>query len=212
MASALPGYTNSEGDALHGTKEAAEDLRARCWNALREAADAQARHILAAEPTAVFFSLLRSAVAAGEAHVANKNGEHPEEDVAVALGWDMRVFGSVGNERTEWDHKGSRVGWIDGDDLYLDLPAAYQAAQGQAGETERLTISMRTLSKRLAEKGYLVTQDKERGKNTIRKSLQGARQVVLHLRAAVLLEASGPTQSNQASEPPPENAEDEGDL
>ncbi len=199
------------------SKEIAEDTRTRCWTALQEAADAQARHILAAEPTAMFFALLRSAVAAGEAHVADKRGEHPDEVVAVALGWDSRVFGSGEHERTDWVHKGARIGWVDGAELYLDLPAAYQAAQGQAGDTERLTVSMRTLSKRLAEKGYLVTQDEERGKNTIRKMLQGARQVVLHVRADVLLDASGPMGRGQDAAQNPDvpgddEAEQEGEL
>lgn len=49
-------------------------------------------------------------------------------------------------------------------------------------------MTTRTLSKRLDEKGHLVTKEEDRGKHTIRKVLQGARMNVLHLRASVLLQ------------------------
>ena len=190
--------------------EESEKLRVESWQALQGAADAQAQHVLAAEPTALFFALLRSAIAAGGAHVADKVGECPDRKVAIALGWEQRMFGIGENEREEWVHKGSRVGWIDGQDLYLDLSAAYKAAQGLAGETERLTITGRTLAKRLWEKGYLVSRDVERGKNTVRRTLQGARHDVLHVRAAVLLEGAGPVARKEGPSADQEVAADSG--
>ena len=56
----------------------------------------------------------------------------PDEKVATALGWEPRVFEPGEMEDGKWIHKGHRVGWIDGEDLYLDPHAAFQAAQGQA--------------------------------------------------------------------------------
>jgi len=172
-------------------------LRERSARALRAAAEAQSSHILAGEPTATFFELLRSAIAAGEAHVADPNGEAPGEENAVALGWEMRIVGTGVHERDEWVHKGKRVGWIDGANLYLDLPAAFRAAQGQAGEVERLSVTMRTLSKRLGEKGHLVSKEEGRGKHTIRRVMQGARMNVLHLRSSVLLSGEDASRAEQ---------------
>src|SRR5207248_8684287 len=52
-------------------------LARRGWEALQEAAAAQAEHVQAAEPTALFLDLLRAALASGRAHVAGPDGAEP---------------------------------------------------------------------------------------------------------------------------------------
>lgn len=173
------------------TQEQAVQQREQCWNALMDLADAQAQHLLASEPTSLFLVLLRSAIAAGEAHVANLEGECPPASVAIAVGWERHGLDS-------WIYRGARVGWLDGEHLYLDLPAAFKAAQGLGTETERLAVSMRTLARRMEEKGLLVTRDEKRSKNTIRKTLAGTRRDVLHLRSDLLVKAGG-TETDQPS-------------
>ena len=67
---------------------------------------------------------------------------------------------------------GDCVGWVRGEDLYLDPESAYAATQ-QLGEAqgERLAVSQRQLHKRLDEQGFLVS--KEKGKPVGRDHING---------------------------------------
>src|SRR5262249_18995564 len=53
------------------------DLTRRGWQALLEAAAAQAGHVQAAEPAGLFLRLLAAALASGRAHVAGPDGLEP---------------------------------------------------------------------------------------------------------------------------------------
>lgn len=178
------------------------ELRNRCWAALTEVADVQAGHVQAGEPTGTFLRLLRAAVATGKAHVANRQGREPEEEVASALGWRLVTLGIGACPREEWRPQGDLVGWVDKQDLYLEPTASYKVAQAMAGETDRLTIDARTLAKRLSEKKRLVTENEARGKHTVRKTLQGSVRYVLHLRASELVVPESRAQrANQTIDP-----------
>ena len=85
--------------------------------------------------------------------------------------------------REEWRPQGQRVGWLDGDDLYLDPEAAHAAAQrvGEAGGGG-LGVAPKTLSKRLHEAGLLRATSGTEGL-TVRRHLEGRRRRVLHLTA-----------------------------
>src|SRR5262249_8967635 len=103
----------------------------------------------------------------------------------------------------EWQPQGTRVGWLDGEQLYLDPEAAYAAAQTMAGKKgESITVTPRTLWARLKEKGLLVSTGTRRGTNTTRRTLQGHRQAVLHLRSRNFFtnaERTGAGESTNAS-------------
>ena len=68
----------------------------------------------------------------------------------------------AGAPRDDWQPQGDRVGWIDGDDLFLDPAASYRVAQKMAGPTDGIPVSARTLAKRLSERGLLVTTEPPR--------------------------------------------------
>ena len=109
-----------------------DHLAARCWDALCECAAAQAKHQGEMEPTARFLSLLRSLLSSGRAHLAARNGGEPDRS-AGSCGWRQDNSGN-------WLRLGDCVGWLDGDDLYLETTAAFRAAQmaaRDAGETFR---------------------------------------------------------------------------
>jgi hypothetical protein len=164
--------------------EATERVRLarRCWEALSEAAAGQAKHQAATEPAARFLTVLRSLFASGRAHLAGRNGGEPEGSVG-AYGWRRDGDGC--------HPLGDRIGWVDGDDIYLEPTAAYrlvQAAASTAGES--LPVSEQTLKKRIHEKGLLASVDATRQMLTIRRTLEGVSRSVLHfLRATVLPEA-----------------------
>ncbi|MCZ6770031.1 MAG: hypothetical protein O7D93_12375, partial [Acidobacteria bacterium] len=157
-------------DAGAITAESRQELWGRGWKALVEGAAAQQQHQTADEPTRQFLEFLRAAIASGKAHLESPDGGEPEE--SKAWGW---------REGYEYcTPQGSCIGWIDGDDLYLEPKAAYAAAQQMATASGgSLVVSESTLRKRLKEKNLLRSTDK--GRLTKRETLAGVRRGVLHL-------------------------------
>ena len=155
----------------------AEKFLTRCWCGLGEAAAAQPLIQAESDPVERFTTLLRSAIASGRVHVAKPDGGSPLN--AARWGWQRRAGGI--------ECRGDRVGWVNGQDLYLDPEAAYIAAQRLAQDgTEPLSISSETLRKRLHEKGKLVTTDSKRKRLTVRKKLDGGSRTVIHVSTDLL--------------------------
>jgi hypothetical protein len=164
----------------------------RCWDALREAGAAQAKHLAATEPTARFVALLRASLTSGAAHLTERTGGKPQAS-AISCGW--RDEGS-GNSRP----LGDCIGWVDADDLYLEPIAAYRVAQKMARDTgEALAISEQTLKKRLRDKGLLASVERNRETLTIRRSIGGTTKDVLHLWRSTLL-PEGPVEEDEVGE------------
>jgi hypothetical protein len=167
-----------------------DGLWRRAWAALGEAAASQAHHQASAEPAKRFLELLRGAVASGRAHLANPKGDHPEED--GSWGWRRNDFGTH-------EPKGERIGWLDGEAVYLEPEAAYAVVQRLGQEVgDRLFLTPHTLRKRLKEAGLLASTAERRQTLTLRKTLEGQRRDVLHLGAATLSPPVGePAQPDQ---------------
>jgi hypothetical protein len=156
----------------------------RGWNALVQAAAEQADHLAAAEPTSFFLRLLLAALGSGRAHVAAPDGAPPMD--AEGWGWRLKVIGAGEHVRDEWQPQGKRIGWVEDSEgfLYLDADAAYAEVQRLAGEQgECLTVTPRTLNKRLRERGLLAAVDSHRGRTryAVRRTLEGQRRDVLCL-------------------------------
>jgi hypothetical protein len=167
-----------EKDAI--TEEKKEELTRLVWSALGEAAAEQDEHGAAAEPVDQFLRLLSGALASGRAHAADLDGGVPTGP--TTWGW-LAFHGKDGDE--EWRQQGSRIGWTDGTDLFLEPEAAYAEAQKMARDQgDSLPVSERTLHKRLKDRGLLITT--ETGKLTTRRTLQGERRRVIHLLAGIL--------------------------
>jgi hypothetical protein len=161
-----------------------ERLMDLCWEALSSAAAAQVKHQAATEPTQRFICLLRTLLSSGRAHLAARAGGKPNRSPG-SCGWRVESSG-------DWSPLGDCIGWVDGDHVYLDLPAVYrlvQVAGRDAGEV--LAVSEQTLKKRLHEKGLLASVDSKRQTLTIRRTIAGSTRDVLHLsRSAVLPDES----------------------
>jgi hypothetical protein len=97
----------------------ATKLQCRIGAGLQGAAKAQAQFSDNADPCQRFAQLLGSAIASGEAHLADRSGDPPRDREGVC-GWRERIIGTGQYERTEWQPQGSRIGWIENDDLYLE--------------------------------------------------------------------------------------------
>jgi hypothetical protein len=160
-----------------------KDYQERAGVGLKVMAQAQAAHQQAAEPVSQFLALIRSALNAGRAHIASPSGSYPAENPDA---WGWRKEDS--NEGPIWKPQGRRVGWVDGEDLYLDPESSHAEAQGLAGaQGESIPIGSKTLSKRLEEKQKLKTTERSRGKLTVRRLLEHKRIDVWHLSALEVL-------------------------
>jgi hypothetical protein len=168
------------------TKAEGAEWNARAWSALQLAAAEQADHVLAADPATHCIRLLAGALASGRAHIAGTDGTEPEN--ATAWGWRQETVGTGEHQRTEWQAQGRRIGWLGGEDLYLEPEAAYAEAQELARhQGESLAVGARTLWKRLRTKGLLANWDQARQRNTVRRTLEGVRdREVIHLRSECL--------------------------
>jgi hypothetical protein len=152
-------------------------LWSRTWAALVEASRLQAQHQTSGEPAQRFLALLRSVIASGRAHLTAPDGTRPPGDEP----WGWRVHGGSS------EAKGERIGWVDGEYVYLDPDASYAAVQRLGDEVgDRLSVTPQTLRKRLKEQGLLVSSDGPRRMLTIRRTLDGTRREVLHLRRATV--------------------------
>ena len=111
-------------------------LADRCWEALCEAAASQAKHQAETEPTARFLSLLRSLLSSGRAHLEERAGGAPDQ-APGSCGWRQDSSGN-------WMPLGDCIGWVDGDQLYLEPTAAFRAALMAARDSgESFAISDR---------------------------------------------------------------------
>jgi hypothetical protein len=166
------------------------DLYDRVRTALLENANGQQEHVRDAEPAKHFVRLIAACLASGRAHLAARNGTAPQQ--TGRWGWRQEYVGSV----ETWRAQGERIGWVDVVDakdghqhVYLEPDAAYAAAQEFAREQgESLSVTSQTLWKRLREQGLLASVDAQRGRNTVRHSLDGVRREVLHLHSGSLLD------------------------
>lgn len=186
------------------TAEERAKLHERCLRALRAGMAAQASQVAASEPTRRFLELLGSAIASGEAYVADPKGEAPVQEGPEAWGWRGFTGGSVQQGEGGWRSVGQQVGWVAGQELYLDPTAALKAAQRMAVGSDGLAISEATLGKRLAERGLLRSREGKRGRVRVRVQLQGKRRAIWHLGVDTLSgETAQPAQPTQGAETEP---------
>jgi len=154
--------------------------------ALTDSAEVQRAHQASEEPATRFLALLRAVISSGRAHVADADtGAQPEDP--ARWGWQLNVVGSENYEREVWRPNGERLGWIREDDLLLEPETAFAAAQKLARDQgTSILIKQRTLWKRLAEQGVLASRDSSRSTNTMRRTIEGKRRELLHLRPSAL--------------------------
>jgi hypothetical protein len=164
-----------------------------CWDlariVLEAVAHAQAGHHDEDKPAQRFVDLLRGALTSGKAHIADIGG-HAPRSCPDAFGWRgeaIRV--DPGNNAlamsTACTPLGALIGWVEGDDLYLEPESAYGIVQVMARDQQQpFPITKRMLQKSLSEAGTLKSTDKGKSRDTytIRKTCGGVQhRPVLHL-------------------------------
>jgi len=168
----------------------------RGLTALRAVAGMQTAGQASEDPVTRFVEYLRSALGSGRAHVAAQDGTEPTNPEV----WGWRQSDGLGGHAGSWRAQGSRVGWVEDGDLYLEPSAAYAVAQAVAGDVgDTISLQPKTLHKRMHEAGLLVTTDQDRQRLTVRKTLSGSRRVVMHL-SAHFPETAQPAHSAQTED------------
>ena len=168
------------------THEERLDLEKENWQALGQAGALQTTHQCASEPTEVFLALIKTALVSGRAYLAAPDGTMPTNPDGS---WDLT---------REFVRTGDLIGWVDGEDVYLDPGSAYATAQRIARDSgESIPITRGTLIKRLHEKGLLASVDDARKTLTVRRTLDNARRSVLHLRREAIVEIGGEHESGE---------------
>jgi hypothetical protein len=155
------------------TTEESKELWRRVWAALDAAGKGQDQYQASENPASRFIELIQAALSSGKAHLAATDGGKPDSADAQAYGW------------RDGEPLGERIGWLDGDDLYLQPDTAYSLAQRMVSGGEGLTISSQTLWKRLNEAGLLASTDTARNTNKVRRTIAGKLNPVIHLRAEI---------------------------
>jgi hypothetical protein len=161
------------------------DLWKRVEDRLKAALEPQAAHQAQNDPVVRFRELLAGLFTSYRAHVVDATtGEFPGD----GWGWEAHKdsFGRYAHA------KGTRIGWLDGDDLYLEPAATYAELQRFARDQgESMPVTERTLWKRLRERGVVAAT--EEGHSTVKRTFANSGRVrVLHISATSLLSgASG---------------------
>jgi hypothetical protein len=154
-------------------------LADQSWKALEIVAAAQAKHHSVTEPTARSLGLLRACLTSGRAHLRTTKGGTPERS-PESCGWRF--------DNQNWRAQGDCIGWVDGEDIYLEPNAAYRVIQMMARDmNEPFAASEQTLKKRLSERGLLASVDTARETLTVRRTIAGSKKSVLHLLRSTLL-------------------------
>ncbi|WP_445942693.1 DUF927 domain-containing protein, partial [Roseicyclus sp.] len=158
-------------------------------DAARTLADLQAAIDREASDAQRFVELMRAAISSGKAHLEHCRGGQPEDP--RALGWRDVDMGMSGR-RTE--AMGTRIGWVEGDALYIDPSAALGVIKALSSNLDNhLGSSERAIAKSLREAGLLSRCDK--GRNTAKVSVLGARRSVYVFRMADILDLDPATAS-----------------
>ena len=139
----------------------AQDYAERARAGLLAMGQQQADHQEGAEPAAHFMRLIRSR-GDRKGHVASVLGVAPPN--AGAWGWRGETVSLGDTVNGDIREQGRRIGWLDGEQLYLDPEGSHAEVQKLAGDqNDSLSLSCQTLGSRLRERGYLTCIDQGPG-------------------------------------------------
>jgi hypothetical protein len=111
-------YAASIGADLDGEK-----LRGEAWEALLAAGNEQDQHQRDEQPAERFKALLQGLLSSGGAHIRDVYRGSPPG--ACMLGWTEKEYG----DKMQIQPGGRSIGWIDGEDLFLEPDATYAELQ-----------------------------------------------------------------------------------
>lgn len=175
----------SEVGAISGPES--QSYLQQCTDAFLDVAEEAARSDYEERPGEQWRRLLGAAFISKTAHLVNMDGKYPGD---LNYGWTETIqdADSADNQRVTLRGGGIQIGWVDGDDIYLNPSAAYKAAKAMGEATgDPLTTLEVTLRKFLVKDGLVATTDLERARHTItvRRRIGNVQYDVLHISKSV---------------------------
>jgi len=143
-----------------------------------------------------FLELLNAVLLSEEAHLASFTDDVPPPN-PTRWGWREITVGTGDNERTDWRAGGEKIGWVKGNDIYLEFDAAYAAVQKIAKtQGNAFNISPKPLRQLLDDDKHIASKE---GKNlVVRKTINGQMRRVVHI-LATTLDFDDAVQSDEAT-------------
>lgn len=139
-----------------------------------------------ADPTRAFVLTLPALMSSGRGHLATFDGKKPEQPGAA--GWRLTKGGD------NWEPQGPRIGWVDGDDVFLEPRTTFTAVQQMLRESgDYLSLSLATLKRRLKQARLLASTDEPRESITVRRTTEGHQRELLHFFYSSLSLEENPT-------------------
>lgn len=141
------------------TKRTAESSLTRVRSQLFLTLPMQAEIQDEADPGEIYINMIRALLGSKRAVLADTDGMPPSDELAPACGWRQGERFDHGREVVPcWEQAGAaRIGWIDGDMVYLEPSAAYAAVERIAREQSEVVGSKRQVHTRLMETGRIKT-------------------------------------------------------
>jgi hypothetical protein len=168
------------------TEQEAQMYLTRCKNALIQIAEEAYREDKEEKQSEQWRKLIVAALTNKNAYLTGSGGEYP----GLEYGWEQNVRiierdGVPENEET-YHPKGKQIGWIVGDDIYLEPKAAYEVAKA-LGSSDLTTLES-TLRKFLHQDELLASTELNTSRKTytVRRSLQRLQRNVLHIKRHTL--------------------------
>ncbi|MGH7666973.1 MAG: DUF3854 domain-containing protein [Candidatus Dormibacteria bacterium] len=174
-------------------EQRAQEIRSRVRAALLEGCRDQVEEQSQADPVELYRHGLQAAISSGYAYVEGGDGQPPPDP--GSWGYVPRERGAVAD--VSWDpaNPQRRLGWLDGEDLYLLPEASFKAASSQ--HEGGLGIGLPALHRRLRDAQLLTTLGE--GKHIATRpprTVDPGRTRVLHLPLSFLVGPVGPEPSN----------------
>jgi hypothetical protein len=161
--------------------EEIQKFKAATLNAATKVAEFQMSVDQEASEADRFIEYLRSSIAMGAAHLANKYGTCP--DAPSTWGW--KTTGTPDNEVTYG--QGTKIGWIVGKEIYLDMKAALSVIKTFSTRLgNHLGSSELAIKKALFEAGMLEKEGE--GRYTKKVSVEGRRENVTCIQVSLLMD------------------------
>ena len=173
-------------------------FKAATLNAATKVAELQMSVDQEASDADRFIEYLRSSIAMGAAHLASKDGTCP----SAPLTWGWKITGTPGNEATYG--KGAKIGWIVGNEIYLDMKAALSVIKTFSTNLgNHLGSSERAIKKALVEAGML-SKDGE-GRYTRKVSVERRRVSAICIPANLVMDIEEVEREQSEDDEPPED-------
>jgi hypothetical protein len=147
-----------------------------------------------ADPVTMFVGAISTLLSAGKAHVVSRSGATPYDADPTLYGWRplLRTNGEPEETRGLYQPQGDKIGYLDGDRLFLLPDVAIGAVNRMLRDQDReLPASRSTLGRRLRECGWLDEIGEDSPAKPVKLAGETSRVWVMRASRLVVTDAAG---------------------